>query len=962
MNGATQEQDIRAALAYLNPDDRDEWIKAGMAIKAGLGESGYGVWNDWGQDSPAHKERDAQTVWRSFKRNGVGLGTLFSMAGERGWQCQHPRTGLVPQDTSGPEHKSAWIWKHATPAPADHPYLLRKGVKSYGLRLHKESLTIPLRNVAGELKTLQFILPQPKDGKDKLLLKDGVKAGAFFTLGQLPGAKVALLCEGYATGASLHEHTGLPVVICIDAGNLETVAKALRAVFVRLRLLICGDNDAHKPGSNVGKDKARAAAHSVIGGAGWCIPDFLAATDAEVSEEAGAHPTKAQRTAALAAIRQRDSQRYEVEKPTDFNDLTRWSRGIERLKAQIDAAVSKIALIEVRAGDLVRIVRQAEAELIFGGGVYQRSGDLVRPVRHDAVAGQAAGLAGLPPGALRLCEVTTHWLTERFATVATWKRFSETTQTWKAVDPPEQYSKTYLAKTGQWRAPVLTGVVEAPTLRRDGTLLNKPGYDAASGLYVDYAGAPINVPESPTREDALAALVILKEPYSEFQFADPAMGLSIALAATLTATVRRSLRTAPMMAFDAPVMGAGKGLLVKVSALIATGRPAPLLSQGQDEAEAEKRLGSMLLAGVSMINLDNIERPVGGELLCSMLTEPVCNPRILGKSESPEMPCNLTMFATGNNLQFVGDMVRRVLICRLDPGVERPDARRFNRNLNEWIPQNRARLLSAALTVLRAYIVAGKPKQPIAPYGSFEEWSDWIRSSLVWLGETDPCLSRTALEDDDPVLSSLHAVLSLWSRDLGPRVYTAAEVCQKAEGDLLLALLDVAAGRRDPDKLDAKRLGRWLLKHKGRVADGLRIVKGEDSGKKIALWAVIPAEANPVKPRENPANPVQTPSINTNTIKDHTGYTGFNGVYSNPTHEKRDLSHNANNSSIDVYKGDIPYVGMENKALNPVKPRTFNGNNDLGYGVLNPQTPSNPEDDIAAIRRAQDIADEWCPE
>lgn len=76
-----------------------------------------------------------------------------------------------------------------------------------------------------------------------------------------------------------------------------------------------------------------------------------------------------------------------------------------------------------------------------------------------------------------------------------------------------------------------------------------------------------------------------KTPYSEFQFADPATGISIALAATLTAVVRRSLRTAPLFAFDAPVMGSGKGLLVKIAALIATGRPAPLLSQGKDEAE-----------------------------------------------------------------------------------------------------------------------------------------------------------------------------------------------------------------------------------------------------------------------------------------------------------------------------------------------------------------------------------------
>lgn len=903
MNGATSETDIRAALAFLNPDDRNEWVTAGMAIKAGLGEPGYGVWNDWGQESAAHKERDAQTVWRSFKKNGVGLGSLFAMAGERGWQ--HPRP--EPKEyASEPEKKAAWIWEHATPAPADHHYLLRKGVKAHGLRLHKNSLVVPLRNVGGDLKTLQFILPEPKNGTDKLLLKDGQKAGAFFTIGSLPHARVALLCEGYATGASLFEHTGLPVVVCIDAGNLEPVAQSLRAVYGRMKLLICGDNDAFKDGGNVGKDKARQAAQSLIGGVGWCVPDFLAATDAEIAEEAGAHPTKAQRTAALAAIRQRDSQRYEVEKPTDFNDLAAWNA--ERLKSQIEAALEAIGTIEVRAGDLVRIVRQAEAEMIFGGGVYQRSGDLVRVVRHDFQVG--GGIRdGLPLGALRLCEITPYWLTERFALAARWKRWQEREQEWRSIDPPQQYATTYLSKTGQWRAPVLAGIIECPTLRQDGTLLSKIGYDAQSGLFVDYTGPALAIPDQPTRADALAALEILKEPYSEFLFADPAVGLSIAMAAALTAIVRRSLRTAPLFAFDAPVMGSGKGLLVKIAALIATGRTAPLLSQGKDEAEDEKRLGSLLLAGVSMMNLDNIERPIGGQLLNSMLTEPTCNPRILGKSESPEMPCNLTLFATGNNLQFLGDMVRRVLICRIDPGCERPDARQFSKNLNDWVPANRPRLLSAALTVLRAYIVAGKPKQAIVPYGSFEEWSGLVRSALVWLGEADPCLSRAALEEDDPVLASLHSVLPLWFGQIGDRIVTTNEVASVASGDLLLALLEIAGQRRDPDKVDPKRLGRWLTKYKGRVSSGLKIVRGEDEHKKIALWRVVSA-----------------------------GNAGFAGIVP-PISRESGISTN----------------GLQAHNIGEMPVNTYRVKSE-------PANPANPQNDLANIRRAQEIADEWCPE
>lgn len=106
---------------------------------------------------------------------------------------------------------------------------------------------------------------------------------------------MALLCEGYATGASLHEHTGLPVAVGIDAGNLEPVALAIRGTYPRLRLLICGDHDAFKAGGNTGQEKAKAAAYALTGGAGWCVPDFLTPCDAEVLEAAGIDPSKSQR-------------------------------------------------------------------------------------------------------------------------------------------------------------------------------------------------------------------------------------------------------------------------------------------------------------------------------------------------------------------------------------------------------------------------------------------------------------------------------------------------------------------------------------------------------------------------------------------------------------------------------------------------------------------------------------------
>jgi putative DNA primase/helicase len=110
----------------------------------------------------------------------------------------------------------------ATPAADDHPYLLRKGVKSHGLLQYKDSLVIPAQDVRGTIKTLQFIAPYPKQGeREKIFLKHGDKKGAFFVIGALSPMRPAVVVEGYATGASIHEVTGLSVVVAFDAWFLD---------------------------------------------------------------------------------------------------------------------------------------------------------------------------------------------------------------------------------------------------------------------------------------------------------------------------------------------------------------------------------------------------------------------------------------------------------------------------------------------------------------------------------------------------------------------------------------------------------------------------------------------------------------------------------------------------------------------------------------------------------------------
>jgi putative DNA primase/helicase len=216
----------------------------------------------------------------------------------------------------------------------------------------------------------------------------------------------------------------------------------------------------------------------------------------------------------------------------------------------------------------------------------------------------------------------------------------------------------------------------------------------------------------------------------EFPFDDSA-SKSVAIASILTVLVRDSLTSAPLFAYSAPTPGSGKSALADVAAILATGEPSAVLSQGPNEEEMEKRLGAGLLNGDKIVNIDNVERPLKGQTLCQMLTQQKLRIRILGKSKNQEIPSRATVFSTGNNLSLHGDLTRRSLMCKLDVGMERPEERIFKRNIYQYVKENRAEFVHAALTILKAYHVAKKPDQNLTPWGSFEDWSGWIRSSLV---------------------------------------------------------------------------------------------------------------------------------------------------------------------------------------------------------------------------------------
>ena len=154
--------------------------------------------------------------------------------------------------------KAARLWRQARPATNAHPYLQRKRIGAIGIRQLRDMLLIPARDANGALHTLQFIGP---DGS-KRFLSGGRIAGCYYSMGR--PVDCLLLCEGYATAATVFQATGVATAAVFNCGNLMAVARALRSKFPRLRIVVCADNDAATPG-NPGLTKATEAARAVGG-------------------------------------------------------------------------------------------------------------------------------------------------------------------------------------------------------------------------------------------------------------------------------------------------------------------------------------------------------------------------------------------------------------------------------------------------------------------------------------------------------------------------------------------------------------------------------------------------------------------------------------------------------------------------------------------------------------------------
>lgn len=278
-------ESLRAALAAIPADERELWLRVGMALHSELpGDDGFELFEQWSQRGKTYDARAVRDTWRSFKPGRITIGTLWHEAKARGFRADRPPPAATPAEREREtEHharrreaeearyraradaaaqEAARLWDDAGHIECSD-YLRRKGVGGHGVRyLADGTLLVPVRNAGGELVNLQRIA---NDGT-KRFLPGGRKSGCWHMVGgPTDSAQWVLVAEGYATAASLHEATGRPVAVAFDAGNLAKVAQALRVLLPKAQLLIAGDDDRDtevRTGTNPGREKAQAAARA----------------------------------------------------------------------------------------------------------------------------------------------------------------------------------------------------------------------------------------------------------------------------------------------------------------------------------------------------------------------------------------------------------------------------------------------------------------------------------------------------------------------------------------------------------------------------------------------------------------------------------------------------------------------------------------------------------------------------
>jgi hypothetical protein len=430
--------------------------------------------------------------------------------------------------------------------------------------------------------------------------------------------------------------------------------------------------------------------------------------------------------------------------------------------------------------------------------------------------------------------ISAPFLWERLSRHVAWHRYDETRQDWTPCNPPKEVVSSVHGRAAWPELRDLAGVVNSPVIRSDGSLLYSPGYDSTTKLFYHPVGRCDPVPEHPSKNDALACINELLDVVIDFPFLKDSHR-SAWLAALLTPLARTALDACnvPLFLVDGNSRGCGKSKLIDLISLVVCGRTAARASYTSDQDELEKRVISNMLTGDQMVLFDNLAGEFGGSCIDKLLTsEGWFQGRLLGTNTAPLMRNTTTWYATGNNANLSGDIVRRIIHIRLETPLEHPDERSdFKRSrLLNWVRAERPHLLCAALTLIRAWYEAGAPQQTDLPtFGSFESWSDMIRNILVWAEQPDPWgETRAALRRSDTGdmlhLAILNGLVRMGACE---SILSLSDIDRKLPDNQALRDALAVAGIYRDGHLDMKKLSKRLNGYRGYNKNDMHIQSDE---------------------------------------------------------------------------------------------------------------------------------------
>lgn len=521
----------------------------------------------------------------------------------------------------------------------------------------------------------------------------------------------------------------------------------------------------------------------------------------------------------------------------------REQRSIEDLLDRLNIERSDARMkprIRVKQGELHRVVGHAANALVKRGGFY-RSNDLIVTLKHDPADGDVT-----------IVPVTEPSLSMHLAAACDWEKFDGRGGKWRRCDVPMNVVGSLARNRDLTDLPELRNVARQPYLRAgDLTLINTPGYDTATGVYASFDAADFVLPAA-TRENAIEALALLKNLLTEFEF-DGDADRATTLSAMLTATIRDTLKVAPGFNITASSPGSGKSYLASVIAPFASPGEPRNISYPLTQEEATKVVLSLAMEQPPVVCFDDMATdwlPHGA--MNRMLTSGQISERLLGSNRVVTARAASLVLGTGNNIRPLRDMARRVASIYLLPQLEVAATRSFDAKPAEEVRRHRGRYVAAALTIITAWLAAGKPKADVPNIAGFEDWSDLCRQPLIWLGEPDPATSLIEQMTHDPDKEQLGELLRAWRAEFGQRGIMVRDVLKRANerqnDDLHAAILElpcIEAGR-----INQSRFGRYLARNKNRIVGGLKLVEAVCSERRA--WAVQPVTPMPVQPIAKP--------------------------------------------------------------------------------------------------------------